>query len=156
MAYDDADAFCAQTDVEAHVGRGAYTATTQPTGPEVLDFMAERAGQIQARLSAVGYAATPASGSAPISTASDDGKALERLVRKVNAMLAAGDVVAAHDTRDDPEAPPPAKALWEEGYRVLGELLAFAAGVLAVALRSKVNSPQELEVEDLIHVTQKW
>jgi hypothetical protein len=72
MAYTANDAFCAQADVEARLQRGTFTGSTTPTAQHVLDVMARRGAQIEARLADAGAPWTVPSGSRAFAASPSD------------------------------------------------------------------------------------
>ena len=95
--------------------------------------MALRAAQITSALADAGKTASPASGSAPISTTSDAGKSLERLARSANAVLAAGDAMYAFDVTNT-EDPARARAMWAQGAELLVAAVSMARQSSAISV----------------------
>lgn len=112
MAYTANDAFCAITDVEALVGRGAYSVSTVPTNQQVLDWMARRAAQVEARLANGGQAYTVQSrGNAfPGSPSAVVGR-LKILCEVANAHGAAADAILMHEVKLPDGVPSAAEVL---------------------------------------------
>ena len=116
--------YCSIADVEARVGRGAFSGTTVPTSSQVLDFMVLRAARISSGLAIAGYLASPADGENPIATTTDKGKRIAYLCRSANELLAAGDAMFAFDVMNI-EDPARARALWSQGQTDLDMAVAL-------------------------------
>jgi hypothetical protein len=117
----ETDTFCTIADVSAKVQRGTFGGDTVPTSDQVLRFMVDRAGEIQAVLTAGKFPHTPDSGANPFGTDAFDLVA-KSLCRLCNSIGAAGDAVHAHTVRDNPEPSERAVALWNEYHRTLDSL----------------------------------
>jgi len=158
MAYTASDAYCAQASVEARVQRGAFGTTTIPTATQVLEFMAQRAAQIQGLLFAAGQLYTPSSGgnAFPSGSASDFQKALQRLAEAANAVLAAADVAAARSYRESGTITEEAKGLWAQGRDLAAQLdvLAKTGGVGEASEASVAANTQELD--EMFSMDTEW
>ena len=131
MPFTEADAFCTEDDVEAKCGRSFNTTTSRPSEQQVIDFMGQRAAEVQAVLFANGYGYTPAT----IPAGTNQEKVVKQLASNANAWLAAGDALLSWAVTDDTEPTEEAKAAWEQGKTLL-EQLAAAIGALAVTTAS--------------------
>lgn len=133
MPFVAADSFTTIARVEARVGRGAFEASgSVPNIQQVLDWMALRSSEIGSVMVAAGLSYTVPNGGGAIPTNTADGIRLANLADNANALFAAGDAIAARDTREG--APPDqAVALWAEARLVLGDI-AVLGGAIAVAL----------------------
>jgi hypothetical protein len=112
---DAGDSYCATTDVEARTQIGAFGAGTIPTLAQVLDFQAQRAGDLYLILrremgdDAVG----PANYANSIDgTASDQEKALEFVLIEYNAIGAAFDALEAAGASEEPARSERVAELW--------------------------------------------
>ena len=152
MAYTTSDAYCSVGDVESRVARGTFSTTTAPTLQQVTDFMALRGAEVSTRARDAGLVISPASGTSPISTTTDDGKALERLARLANELLAAGDAIAAHESRDSAEIPSGATQLWELGKKALDAIATQVAlmSTLGAGIAPK-GFTEEKAIDTLLH-----
>ncbi len=99
-----ADSYTLTAQVEQVLQLGAYGAGTAPTVTEVVQFMADRAGVIYARLRAImGSAATgPPNYSTSINTSTDAGVALASVTNRANYYGAAIDVLIAAGAASGP------------------------------------------------------
>jgi hypothetical protein len=97
--FSEDDAFCSVSDVEAYAQRGNYSTTSNPNLSQVLGFMAQRAGSIQALMASYGAPFTVDTGSNPIPSSSTP---LRYIARQMNAIAAAIDAVIAHETGQAP------------------------------------------------------
>lgn len=115
------DAYCSEADVVAYAQTGDYTASTTPTENQVLQFAANRAGQLYlAMREEVGDdAPSPTSGGNPIDTSTDKGTALANALRLANAKAAAADALQAAGAGDVPAGSERAAALLAEFYEFL-------------------------------------
>lgn len=170
MPFTDNDSFCGIADVEAHVGRGALSASTRPTADQAQKFMHDRAMQIQARLFEAGHPYTVPSGSAPLPYVSDTDKTIKDLANAANAYLAAGDVVRAREVRDAPETPSDAEDFWRQGNELLDSLIqtvqtqvtdasartATSTGGIAKQSFSETGFDAERSRSELFGLDRKW
>jgi hypothetical protein len=109
VALTENDCFCLVDDVEALVGRGAFSVSTVPTEQQVIDTMARRAAALEVVLASIGVAKTVSTGSAPLLATGADAR-LYRLCGQANAYLAAADAILMNQTRDTVSVPEKAKA----------------------------------------------
>ena len=112
-SYAETDTYTTVARVQSLVGRGAWLDGATPTAPslqEVKDFMALRAVQITAK-------AALANVTISVSTRLNGSTAMG-LADRANAFFAAGDVVFAHDSKNN-RPPDRAQALWDEAKLAL-------------------------------------
>lgn len=124
----EGDSYTTQAHVEQWVQRGTFGAGSKPTAAQVLEAMKLRASEITNVLIRSGLTASPPTGGAPLATTTDKQKALKDCCDLANALLAAGDTIFMHDTRDQATVAR-AQALWAEGELKLDsvEMLAQVA-----------------------------
>lgn len=99
--YTEADAFCSLADVQSWVQRGAFGATSVPTSAHVINFMAQRASELEAVMAIAGAAYTVSTGSSPLpSSTTTVGRVLGNMLRIANAQAAAADAILSFEVRD--------------------------------------------------------
>ena len=112
--YVEADCFTTLLNVQGLVGRGAFSTTTQPTLQIVLNLMALRAARIVGRVAELGLTIS-------VSTRQDGSLAMQ-LADSCNMRYSAGDVIFAHDSKDQ-RPPDRTIALWAEAREDLESLI---------------------------------
>ena len=140
MAFTANDTFCAITDVESRVGRGAFHASaTVPTIQQTLDFMAMRAQEIQAAILRGGASYTVPSGSNAFGSPTDTAVlALKLMCQNANALAAAADAINARDVRDNPDANTVAGDLFAQYLRLIGS--EEEAGQIEQHIKEEINT----------------
>ena len=122
MPYTAADdAFCAQTDVEGLVGRGAFTTTTKPTAQQCLDWMARIAAEVESKLADSGSTYTVLRHGSPFPASPTDPKVarLRKLAESANAIGAAAQLLFMHGVKDDDGRVPASAALFKQYAGIL-------------------------------------
>lgn len=134
MAYSANDSFCAITDVEAVVGRGAYSGTTAPTSQQVLDWMARRGSEIEERMARWGLTYTVPSRSNPFGTPTGDtGKRLKIACEAANAQGAAADAILMHSAKSPDGAPESVKVLLDQYEAALKAIDALCQALVSTS-----------------------
>lgn len=167
----DSDSYTTQVNVEAWVQRGTFGAGTKPSATQVQNAMKLRAGEITGVLVRAGIVASPPGGGAALPTATDPQKALKDVCDLCNSLMAAGDAVLMHDSRD-PANLEQAKALWAEGSKKLDDINTLAAAVRAsddIGVRTSTGTGgiakadftdgatvEERDKLDLFDMDQRW
>lgn len=114
MAYTANDCFCAITDVEGIVGRGTYSGTTTPTNQQVLDWMARRSAEVEARLASGGQNYTVSSRGTPFPGSPTAIVArLKILAELATSHAAAADAILMHEMKPADGVPSAAATLLE-------------------------------------------
>ena len=163
MAYVEADSYTTVARVQSLVGRGAFSSSTVPTLQMVYDFMALRAMQITARVAREGMTISVAT-KGNLSTTMT-------LADQANMYYAAGDSIFAHDVKDLGDSPDRAKALWDQGDKVMealadtvsagagsviGVKTATSTGGIAKADFTDVGTRVEVDVHELFGPKTRW
>jgi len=101
QVYTESDAFCSLADVQSWVQRGAFGATSVPTSAHVINFMAQRASELEAVMAINGAAYTVSTGSSPLpSSTTTIGRVLGNMLRIANAQAAAADAILSFEVKD--------------------------------------------------------
>ena len=101
----EGDSYCGEGDVCALLNMATdYTAATTPTEAQVLNFMANRAGEIYGWMRERAGSSTPgpASYSVTVDTSTDAGTALNYLLIQANAFGAAADALESSGATQSP------------------------------------------------------
>jgi len=125
----EADSYCGEGDVVALLNMGTdYTASTVPTEAQVLNFMANRAGEIYGWMRDRAGTSTPgpASYSVTVDTGTDAGKALNYLLIQANAYGAAADTLEASGASSTPARTERVNELYTAYYAMKDAIMSAA------------------------------
>jgi len=133
MPAAETDSYCAIADVQAICQIGTFATDTVPTNQQVLEFQAQRAGQLYTILADVmGTDAPGPSGySTAISTSTDAGKALNWTLVHYNSIGAAMDALQAAGAGEVPgrsERIAELFAMWEGREKALRPVATMYVG----------------------------
>ena len=142
MAYTASDAFCAATDVEGLVGRGAFTSSTVPTAQQVLDWMARVAAEVESKLFESSLNYTVSTHGTPFPATPTDPKVFlaKVLAESANALGAAAIVLEIHGVKDSDGKSYEGKVLRDQYNEVLAALGAEVDSFSAYANVSRTNT----------------
>lgn len=159
MAYTANDSFCAITDVEARLQRGVFSVSTNPTTQQVLDAMARRGAQVEARMAMVDVLWTVPSGSSPFA-ASPTNPYERRLKIKcegANLLGAAADALQMWLADSGGEGKNEQVVALLELYKLaLDEVTTEATAYATAAISSSTGSEAEGDEIDLFTFWRRW
>ena len=150
QVYTESDAFCSLADVQSWIQRGGFTTTSTPTSAQVINFMAQRASELEAVMAIAGSAYSVSTGSSPLPSSSTTiGRVLGNMLRKANARSAAADAILTFEVRDADIASRIAGLYLQSFEEEKEAISAYIRGT--IAQRSYVTASSNVREDSLLH-----
>lgn len=150
QVYTESDAFCSLADVQSWVQRGSFSATSVPTSAHIINFMAQRASELEAVMAAAGAPYSVSTGSSPMpSSSTTTGRVLGNMLRIANAQAAAADAILSFEVRDADISTRIAGHYLESFIDMQGRIINYIQNVITT--RSFVTSSSDVRDSALLY-----